>query len=299
MSFAMWAGAALAAGVTPIEEGQDMVGIVRQYEVGGKETLLEVAWDYGLGYNEIADANPGIDPWVPKQGQRVLLPTRWALPDAPRKGILVNLAELRIYFFRQLNGRNVLSTYPIGVGMEGLETPAGLYRIDMKLKDPLWIVPPSIRKEIPTLPRVMPPGDENPLGKFAMRLGGTQYLIHGTNNPFGIGRQVSHGCIRLYPEDIRELFALTRVGAEVRIIYQPVKVAVRGGHVYVEVHSDYLGRVESLQGQAYEILRKRGLMDRVDERLLRNAIKDALGYPVKVSPEPMPYIKADKEQESG
>ena len=141
----MWAGAALAAGVAPVEEGQDMVGIIRQYEVGGKETLLEVAWNYGLGYNEIADANPGVDPWVPKRGQRVLLPTRWALPDAPRKGIVVNLAEMRIYSFRKLNGRNVVSTYPIGVGVDGLETRAGVYRIVLKLKDPAWIVPLSLR----------------------------------------------------------------------------------------------------------------------------------------------------------
>ena len=294
VSFTLMAGNAFSAGVAPIAKGQDMVGIIRQYEVGSAETLLQVAWDYGLGYNEIVDANPGIDPWVPEQGQRVLLPTRWIVPDAGRRGIVVNLAEMRLFSYGTLNGRKIVSSYPIGVGLEGLETPAGLYSIDLKLKNPSWFVPSGVRKEIPTLPRVMPPGAENPLGEFAMRLKGTQYLIHGTNNPYGIGRQVSHGCIRLYPEDIRELFALTRRGTEVRVIYQPVKVGRQGGAVYVEVHPDYLGRVGNMLKLAYSILSKRGLKGKVDDGLLKGAVKDALGYPVRVSPGPVPYLKVEK-----
>ncbi len=292
-------GPAWAGGVSPLVPGQETVGLLRHYEVGGKETLLEVAWDYGIGYNEIADANPGLDPWVPKRGDHVRIPTWWVLPDSPREGITVNLAEMRIYSFIELNGRKVVSTYPIGVGMDGFDTPVGSYKISLKLKDPSWFVPASLRRENPDLPTVMPPGEDNPLGDYAMRLSNTQYLIHGTNKPFGIGRQVSHGCIRLYPEDIRELFALTPRGTSVHVVYQPVKVAVLDGEVYVEVHKDYMGRSGSLLRVASTILRERRLMHRVDSRLLLEAAREARGYPVPVGGVPAPIIEAAKEQESG
>jgi len=290
---------AWAGGVAPLAPGQETVGLLRHYEVGGKETLLEVAWDYGIGYNEIADANPELDPWVPRRGDHVTLPTWWVLPASPREGITVNLAEMRLYSFGELNGRKMVSTYPIGVGMDGFDTPVGSYSISQKTKDPSWFVPVSLRRENPELPAVMPPGEDNPLGKYAMRLDGTQYLIHGTNNPFGIGRRVSHGCIRLYPEDISELFSLTPRGTPVHVVYQPVKVAVMEGEIYVEVHKDYQDRLDSLFRVAVSILRERGLMDRVDSMLLMKAAREAWGYPVPVGGKPAPIIKAAKEQESG
>ncbi len=290
---------AWAGGVSPLAPGQEMVGMLRHYEAGSEETLLEVAVKYGVGYNEMADANPAIDPWVPYEGERVVIPTRWVLPDAPREGIVVNMAEMRLYSFSELNGRKMVSSYPIGVGLEGFETPVGLYRIGVKLRDPSWFVPNEFRRENPSLPRVMPPGEDNPLGKFAMSLSGTQFLIHGTNSPFGIGRQVSHGCIRLYPRDIRELYSLTLPGTKARVVYQPVKVGLYGGEVYVEVHKDYMGRNGSMMEEAEKVIGKRRLIGRVDRRLLEKAIKEATGYPVRVSSEPLPYIKAATEQESG
>lgn len=290
---------AWAGGVSPLAPGQDVLGILRHYEAGSEETLLEVAVKYGVGYNEMADANPAINPWVPYEGERVVIPTRWVLPDASRVGIVVNMAEMRLYSFSKLNGRRMVSSYPIGVGIEGFETPMGQYSIGVKLREPSWFVPVEFRRENPSLPRVMPPGQDNPLGKFAMSLSGTQFLIHGTNSPFGIGRQVSHGCIRLYPRDIRELFALTPIGTPVHVIYQPVKVGLLGGEVMVEVHSDYLGRNGSLMEEAWKVIKKRGLTGRVDRGLLEKAVSEATGYPVRVSPEPMPYIKAATGQESG
>ncbi|MCK4911114.1 MAG: L,D-transpeptidase family protein [Thermodesulfovibrionales bacterium] len=294
MALPAWAG-----GVSPLVPGQEVVGLLRHYEAGSEETLLEVAVKYGVGYNEIADANPGIDPWVPYEGERVVIPTRWVLPEGPREGIVVNLAEMRLYFFGSLNGRKVVSAYPIGVGLEGSETPVGIYSIGVKLEDPSWFVPVEFRRDNPKLPRVMPPGQDNPLGKFAMSLSGTQFLIHGTNSPFGIGRQVSHGCIRLYPRDIRELYSLSPPGTEVRVVYEPVKVGLYGGEVVVEVHSDYLGRNGSLMGEAEKALKKRGLAGRVDRRLLEKAVRESRGYPVPVGGEPAPIIEAAKEQESG
>jgi L,D-transpeptidase ErfK/SrfK len=217
----------------------------------------------------------------------------------PRKGIVVNLAEMRLYYFGRLNGRRVVSTYPIGVGLEGFNTPLGKYSISMKMVRPSWFVPFSIRKENPSLPRIMPPGEDNPLGEYALQLKGTAYFIHGTNNPFGIGRRVSHGCIRLYPNDIKELFFLVRRGTPVRVIYQPVKVAYQGGEVFIEVHKDYQGRAGDLEKKAKTLLRKRGLLGKTDIGLLRKAVDEALGYPVRVTKGTAPVMEAGAERESG
>lgn len=283
----------------PIGRSKEVVGLMRQYEVGSEETLLEVALAYGIGYNEIAEANPGVDPWIPKPGDRVMLPTRWVLPAVKRKGIVVNLAEMRLYYFGRMNGRRSVGTYPIGVGVEGFNTPLGTYRISNKMRKPSWFVPSSIREEIPNLPKVIPPGEDNPLGEYAMQLKGTGYFIHGTNSPFGIGRRVSHGCIRLYPEDIRELYSLARPGTPVRVIYQPVKVAFDRGEVYMEVHEDYMKRSGNLYKRAKTLLRKRGLLRKVDLELVRKAVKDALGYPVRVTRGSAPVMEAGTERESG
>jgi L,D-transpeptidase ErfK/SrfK len=271
---------ALAGGVYPYDRETGIVGFLLSYRVEGEETLHEVARRFNLGYNEITAANPEVNPWLPGEGNRVVVPTKWLLPNGIRKGIVINLAEMRLYQYMRLNGRKRVKTYPIGIGVDGSNTPTGTYRITQKLENPAWYVPKSVRKEKPELPAVVPPGDENPLGTHAMRLSGTDYFIHGTNRAFGIGRRVSHGCIRLYPEDIPLLFESIRADTLVNIVYQPIKIGVREDTLYVEVHDDYLGLMGEPLGEAIKLLKKHRLLGRVDKEQLRRVVAEKKGIPV-------------------
>lgn len=222
--------------------GVDLVGEIGTVTVAEGETLLDIARAHDLGYNEITAANPGVDPWVPPPGSTVTLPTRFLLPSAPRQGIIVNLAEMRLYYYPEPSGgERVVMTFPIGIGQEGWGTPLGVTAVVGKIKDPSWTVPDSIRAEHErngdTLPGVVPPGPDNPLGAYAMRLGLTSYLIHGTNKPYGIGRRASHGCIRLYPEDIEALFQHVTVSTPVWIIDQPYKLGRDRAGLLLEAHA--------------------------------------------------------------
>jgi L,D-transpeptidase ErfK/SrfK len=222
--------------------GVDLVGAVGTVTVAEGETLLDIARAHDLGYNEITAANPGVDPWLPPPGSTVILPARFLLPSAPRQGIIVNLAEMRLYYYPEPGaGERVVMTFPIGIGQEGWSTPLGVTAVVGKIKDPSWTVPDSIRAEHErngdALPGVIPPGPDNPLGAYAMRLGLTSYLIHGTNKPYGIGRRASHGCIRLYPEDIKTLFAQVRVSTPVWIIDQPYKLGRDRAGLLLEAHA--------------------------------------------------------------
>jgi L,D-transpeptidase ErfK/SrfK len=179
-------------------------------------------------------ANRGVDPWLPGADRRIVLPSFELLPDVPRRGIVINLAEERLFYFPP--GGGSVEVYPIGVGVQGRATPIGTTVVVRKEANPAWYPPPSIRVEEPDLPTVVPAGDDNPLGAFALYLGWPAYLIHGTNKPDGVGRDSSHGCIRLYPEDIERLFHEVRGGTGVRVIAQEVKVAWIGDSLYVQVH---------------------------------------------------------------
>jgi len=236
-------GAAVAEKfLLPGPEG-DMIGEMRSATVAEGQTLLDIARDNDLGYQEIVRANPDLDPWLPPVGAKVVLPTRYILPSATRTGIVVNLAEMRLYYFlpdKKSAGIRVF-TYPLGIGQEGWSTPTGPSSITEKIKDPAWTVPESIRAAHSAegrgdLPTVVPPGPDNPLGQYALRLENSRYLIHGTNKPYGVGRRISHGCIRMYPEDIEELFPLVPVGTRVMIIDQPYKVGRDSDALYIEAH---------------------------------------------------------------
>lgn len=213
----------------------DMIGEPAQYRTRYEDTLLEVARRFGLGYVEMMAANPTLDPWLPGEGTKVSLPTRHLLPDAPRKGIVVNLGDMRLYHF---HSDGTVRSYPIGIGRQGAHTPLGHTTITLKREAPTWIPPASIRKEKPDLPAAIGPGPNNPLGDYALNLGWPSYVIHGTNRPYGIGRRVSHGCIRLYPEDIQDLFENVEVGTPVTVVDQPVKLGWWQGALYLEVHPD-------------------------------------------------------------
>ncbi len=219
-------------------DGGDVVGETRVVTARYEDTFSDFARKYGVGYREMLAANPGVDPWLPGEGTRVVIPTRFILPPPPREGLILNLAELRLYYFPA--GEQRVITHPIGIGREGWETPLGSTRIIQKSRDPSWTPPDSIRKEYAErgieLPRVVEPGPDNPLGRFAMRLGMPGYLIHGTDKPYGVGMRVSHGCIRLYPEDIESLFRQVPLGTKVRIIDQPYKAGWLDGVLYLEAH---------------------------------------------------------------
>jgi L,D-transpeptidase ErfK/SrfK len=219
---------------TGAESRNDIIGGNEFYQVKDGETLLEVARLHDLGFIELVSANPGIDPWTPEVGRTILLPSQHILPDAPQRGIVINRPELRLYYYG--DGTGPVVTYPIGVGRQGRETPLGSTLVATKRENPTWTPPPSIRAERPELPAIVPAGPENPLGLFAMNLGWPNYVIHGTNKPYGIGRRVSSGCIRLYPEDIERLFDIVEIGTPVMVVDQAIKLGWSGGELYMEVH---------------------------------------------------------------
>jgi L,D-transpeptidase ErfK/SrfK len=234
-------GASAATFVLP-PEGTDLIGVPVWVHTRYEDTLLDVARDYSVGYEEVIRANPGVDTWIPGDGTRVLLPTRYVLPPGPREGVVINLPEYRLYYFPKpkKGERAQVITYPISIGKMDWNTPIGTHRVVSKQKNPTWHPTENIRREHASrgsiLPRVVPPGPDNPLGAYAIRLNLTTYLIHGTNNPDGVGMRVTSGCIRLFPEHIEKLFPLVDVGTPVHIMSEPIKVGWAADTLYVEVH---------------------------------------------------------------
>jgi L,D-transpeptidase ErfK/SrfK len=234
------------------ESGDSVLGEVQHVVAEYEDTLLSIGRRYGVGYEEIVAANPGVSPWLPGKGTEVVIPSRFILPDAPREGIVVSLAEHRLYYFPKpkANEPAVVRTYPISIGKMDWKTPLGLTRVLDKRVKPTWHPPESVRREHEEqgrpLPRAVPPGPDNPLGDYAMRLDipGGAYLIHGTNRPAGVGMQVTHGCIRMFPEDIEEFFALVPVRTPVRMIDQPYKMGWKGDELYIEVHPPLEGQAD-------------------------------------------------------
>jgi L,D-transpeptidase ErfK/SrfK len=274
--------AVYASGAFPINDpSMTIIGFKDTYTIKDSETLIEIARGYDIGYNELIAANNGIDPWIPKKGAEIVIPTRWLLPDMLDNGILINLAEMRLYYSFYVRGKKYLKTFPIGIGTNGFDTPIGTYKVTVKVKDPVWRIPGSIRDEYPDMPDYVPPGPDNPLGKYWLQLS-DGYGIHGTNRPFGIGRRVSHGCIRLYPEDIKVLFKSARLGTKVKIVDEPVKTGIYNGKIYVEIHRSGRNDEELLQ-IAMDKLSRKPLKDKVNMRSLLQEIKSASGLPAVIS----------------
>ena len=223
-----------------IGSGSDMVGVLQVTEVGKEDTLPDIARRFNVGYEEIVRANPGVDPWLPRVGSKVVVPTQFLLPNAPREGVVINLAAMRIFYFPKPkpDEPQVVYTHPIGVGKVGWSTPEGVTKIVSRQKDPTWRPSVAVRKEHAEngdpIPAVVPPGPDNPLGKFKFNLGWPSYLIHGTNKPYGVGLRSSHGCIRLYPEDIEKLFEMVPVGTQVRVVNQPFVFGWHEGQLYLQ-----------------------------------------------------------------
>lgn len=238
----VWSSVQAASYPLPTADN-NLIGEIQYVEVKHQETLLDIARQYDLGFTEIKDANPDVDPWLPNLGARIVVPTRFVLPIATRKGIVVNISEMRLYYFPKPSKgepRRVI-TYPIGIGKQGLSTPPGEYNILMKIENPNWTMPLPVYNDLVkqgTAParRLVPPGPDNPLGEFAMMLNKDGLFIHGTNKPFSIGMQVSRGCLRLYPEDIRRFVAMVPKGTSVSIVEQPYKFGFDNGVLFMEAH---------------------------------------------------------------
>ncbi len=272
---------------------QSVVGEPQVVLTNEENTFSDLAREYGLGYDELVAANPGVDPWVPGVGTAILLPTQYVLPDVSREGIVLNIASKRLFYFPQAGEGQpqTVLTYPIGIGRVGWETPLGSSAVISKARDPSWYVPASVRQENRELgypdPAIVPPGPDNPLGKFVLKLDLPGYLIHGTNQPYGVGMRVSHGCVRLYPENIELLYELVGLGEPVTIINEPYLTGQLDGEFYFEGHApleddavsseDHLQNIfSSLQTVATEapII--------VDEEYVRTIATEALGVPVKI-----------------
>ncbi len=288
------AGAAQATVYSLPPADTDVIGQVKVMYAAKDDTLLDIARRFSLGYDEIVHANPGVDRWAPGEGNPIVLPTRHILPDTPREGLVLNIAEMRLYYYPKANAgeERVVYTYPVSIGRMDWKTPMGLTKVVAKEVDPAWRPPASIKaehaKEGDILPDVVPGGPDNPLGRRAMRLGVPGYLIHSTNKPYGIGMRVTHGCVRMYPEDIERLFDMVPVGTPVRLVDQPVKVGRLNGQLMVESHApleeDELPIKVTLEQARQAVIAKTGPdMAGVDQATLELSVEQFSGMPVPIS----------------
>lgn len=284
------------------EDGGGLFGEVKRIRTRYEDTLIQLARQHSLGYEELVRVNKGVDPWLPGAGTEVLIPGQRLLPPGPREGIVVNLPENRLYYFpKPAKGQTpVVLTFPVSVGKMDWRTPLGVTKVVRKQKDPPWYPPESVRKDRaargdPPLPAVVPPGPDNPLGTRSMRLDipGGAYLIHGTNNPDAVGMAVTHGCLRMYPEDIERLFDVTPVGTRVALINEPVKVSRFGGEVWLEVHPpvDEKGQtatvvVETFEARLNELLGDAEVI--IDWDMALRVLREATGMPTLVGLELLP-----------
>ena len=256
-----------------------LLGTLQHHVVQKKETLLDIARQYDLGFNEMQELYPHVDPWIPPEGMQLVIPSQHIIPESEAKGIIINVPEMRMYYFPA--GVESVRTYPVGLGERDYPTPVGTFRIGKKRINPAWHIPSSLQYKYPV--KVMPPGPDNPLGKYWMRLEGTDYGIHGTDIPWAIGRLVTHGCIRMYPEDIPQFFKLVKPGTMVRIIYEPVKIGWISGRIFVEIHRDIYNRIEDLAAYGWERLREKGLLESVDQDRFRRALDLQDGLPTDIT----------------
>jgi L,D-transpeptidase ErfK/SrfK len=271
---------------------RDYVGGMQTYVAKYEDTMVQIARDFNVGFVELRSANPFLDPWIPGEGKKLIIPTMHLLPNAAREGVVINLSEMRMYSYMKAGQKP--QTFPIGIGREGLLTPSGSTTIVRKKEGPIWRPTARMRKEHPELPVEVLPGPDNPMGTHALYLGWPEYAIHGTDKPFSIGRRVSSGCIRMYPEDISKAFSMFPVGTKVTVVDQPVKVGWVDDALYLEVHptTSQADRMEldgGLPGYVFTeddlglIVATAGENARdLNWPLIRQVVRERRGYPVEI-----------------
>jgi L,D-transpeptidase ErfK/SrfK len=277
------AAAASAQGKEP--RLQPVLGAPRTALVDVDDTLLDVAFRERLGFEAVVRLNPGVDEWIPQPGTVVKLPTQFVLPDVAHSGIVLNVPEMRIFDFRAGPEPDV---YAVAVGDAVDPTPIGSFRIGGKRKNPVWNVPASIRAEKPELPPQVPPGPENPLGSYWMTIGSSSYGVHGTNVRWSIGRMATHGCVRLYEDDMGRLYERTPTGTPLRIVYQPFKWGVDGDAIVLEAHPDLYARLPDALTEALAVPSALGLLAALDLERVAKTVAEARGEPVRVGTLPAP-----------
>lgn len=300
------------ASKAPKEQGypKSYIGQMQTYYAEYEDTLVHVGRRFGLGFVEMRAANPNLDPWIPGSGAKIIVPTMHLLPDsAPRDSIVINLAEMRMYIYGKKGAEPI--TYPIGIGRDGLETPVGTTRIMRKMANPTWYPTERMRREDPKLPAFVPPGPENPMGTHALYLGIPMLAVHGTNKPYGIGRRVSSGCIRMFPEDITKVFDMTPISTKVTIVDQPIKAAWIEDRLYLEVHPtqeqatqmERDGAIPDYQLSERDlsyILRVAGpQVEKLDWAAIRKVVKERRGYPVVIASKSRQRAMSDSSIENG
>ncbi|EKM94241.1 MAG: L,D-transpeptidase family protein [Pseudomonas sp.] len=300
------AGQSVALELPLPPEGEDVVGQIRVIKAKYEDTFAAIAETNDLGYSELVAANPGVDPWLPGEGTDIILPTRFILPPGPREGIVINIAEYRLYYYPA--GGSVVHTYPLGIGREGWGSPVGSTRISAMTANPAWYPPKSIREEHAAdgdpLPTVVPPGPDNPLGPYKMSLAIPGYLIHGSNKKFGIGMRVSHGCFRMLNNNVLELSRMVKVGTPVRIIDEPYKFGVSDGKVYLEAHAPLEDEEKKLtlmdkHAVVVNTLLKRDEQMRtlhLDWEMIRDIVAGEDGLPIEIADQQSVSIASHEEQ---
>ena len=271
-----------------VAKEDDVIGRLAVIRLERGDTLPDIARHFSLGINTVSAANPGVDIWVPEAGGRILLPLSFILPDTSRKGIVINLAAMRLFYFRKDGKLLAVSTYPVGIGTTEQPTPMGKMYITRKKFQPTWYVPAVIAKDHrekgDLLPAKVPPGPLNPLGEYALYLSKSGYLVHGTNKPASIGLRATYGCIRLYPEDIKRLYENTPVKTPVRIINQPYLVGRRDGIIYLEAHKPFEGSITTDLKKTYAKLRniEKKSGQTLDWKKVGKVMGEARGFPVPI-----------------
>jgi L,D-transpeptidase ErfK/SrfK len=272
-----------------VEKKDNVIGRLASVRVKDGDTLPDIARHFGLGLDELIAANPDVDVWAPRAGSRVLLPLMFTLPDSPRQGIVINLAAMRLFYYGAKSQSSAVTTYPVGIGDEGRSTPVGAMSVERKAVKPTWYVPASIRRDHQEkgdpLPSEIPPGPDNPLGEYALYLSRPSYVIHGTNKPYSIGLRATNGCIRLYPEDIRNMYRVAPVKTAVHIVNQPYLIGRANGTLYLEAHApqEELNAVE-MKKRLYARLKEIEKREKVqlDWNRVENTVKQARGIPVPI-----------------
>ena len=256
-----------------------VVGAIQHYRTKKGDDLLEIARHCGLGYSELGVLYRHWDPFILPAGAEVTIPTLWIVPNNRGHQIIVNTGEMRLYYF--INHNTQVYTFPIGMGVLDFRTPQGKFRVVGKKVNPAWHIPKSLQAKYGMV--VMPPGGENPMGDYKLTLSWGDYGIHGTAMPLGVGRLVSHGCTRMYPEHIKQLFPMVPVGASVEYIYEPAKIGFRQGRIYLSVHEDVYFKIRSMILHVLTLLEQRGLADQVNMRKVMLAVEEQNGLPVDIT----------------